>query len=235
MDEAPKSDVPVKKPPNAISFLLPTYKTPLLTGELLHTAAHSGEFAGCQFVLLLDLSDPYFLAYRGLVASVREKGLNAGYFVFDGTPYCGTVNRAAPILDTECVCVIDSKHLPLAEGGDMAGKVRRWLASSAQQMRVGTFTADGSYPVVTRKLVDRLGYMFHPLAYGREDAENWLLALGNRLDIVSEIPGGKVVVSQADGAEIVGESEDADILWVGDTLAQILEDEAERLGAYLIG
>ena len=208
---------------------------PLLTGELLHTAAHSGEFSGCRFVLLLEMSDPNFLAYKGLVDSVRAKGLKAGYFVFDGTPYCGQINRVAPIVDTECLCVLDSRHLTLADGGDVCAKVSAWLEASPERMRVGTFIDDGCFPVVTRKLVDRLGYMFHPLCTGRDEAENWLLSLGARLGVLSAIPGGKIVRSQTDGIEIVGSSDPDEARWVDETLSQLLEDEAERLGEYLIG
>lgn len=221
---------------DAIAFLLPSYKTPLLASELLHAAASSSTFSGSAFALLLDASDPYLGVYMGVVKAVREKGLKVGYFVFDGTPYCGTVNRVAPIVNAETVCVLDNRHLPQINADDpnVAVAVRSWLAASPQQMRVGTFTEDGFFPVVTQKLVDRLGYMFHPLCYGRLEAENWLLAVGERLGIVSAIPGGSVFESPADTVEICGVSDENDIRWVDETLLQALDDVAERLDAYIV-
>jgi len=218
-----------------LSFLIPTYRTPLLTGELLYAALACGNFSGCQFVLLLDASDPHLLAYKALVESVREKGLSVGFFVFDGTPYCGMINRVAPIVTSDCLCVLDSRHMPLVENGvPVAEAVSRWIATSPQTMRVGIFSDNVCYPVVTRKLVERLGYMFHPLCYGRPEAENWLLNIGSSLGILSSIPNAKIVESPADGVEIIGVSEHEDAVWVDETLGEILGDETERLEHYLL-
>lgn len=218
---------------DAVAFLLPSYKTPLLASELLHGAADCKSFAGCAFVLLLDAADPHVATYVALVSSVREKGLKAGYIVFDGAPYCGMVNRVAPIVDADCVCVLDNRHLPTAPEG-VGAAVRKWLSQTPQQMRVGTFCDDGFFPVVTQKLVERLGYMFHPLCYGRIEAENWLLSVGDRLGVLSQIEGGGVLESPADTVEICGASDDADIKWVDDTLAQALDDVCERLDGYIV-
>lgn len=220
---------------DAICFLLPSYKTPLMASELLHGAITVGGFEDCAFVLLLDARDPYLLAYRALVDGARKRGLNVGYFVFDGTPYCGQINRVAPIVNAETLCVIDGRHLPRAISASMAERIRAWRATSAQDMQVGTFGEHAFFPVVTQKLVERLGYMFHPLAYGRLEAENWLLTLGSRLGIVSCIDGIEVVQSPVDTVEVVGASRPADSRWVDDTLEQILEEEAERLEDYLVG
>lgn len=217
----------------AVAFLVPAYKTPYLTAELLSAAAASGKFEGCTFVLLLDAADPHLLQYKALVDNVRARGLSVGFFIFDGTPYCGMINRVAPIVTADCLCVLDSTHLPMAEG-NVAAAVRAWLASSVEPMRVGTFVADGFFPLVTRKLVDRLGYIFHPLCYGREEAESWLLAVGEALGVLSEVPACTVVESGADGVEILGTSDPADSRWVNETLAQALPDEAERLSGYLL-
>ena len=85
-------------PTSAVAFLIPTYKTPRLTADLLSAALACGKYDGCVFVLLLSLDDPNLLSYKTLVENVREKGLSAGYFIFDGTPYCGMINRVAPIV-----------------------------------------------------------------------------------------------------------------------------------------
>ena len=52
-----KDDRPV------VAFLLPTYKTPFLTSDLLSAAIACKKFDGCTFVLLLDARDPYLLMY----------------------------------------------------------------------------------------------------------------------------------------------------------------------------
>lgn len=217
-----------------ICFLLPAFKTPLLTSDLLHAANESGLFQGCPFALLLEASDPHLLTYRTTVERLREDGMTLGFFIFDGTPYCGAVNRVAPIIDAEAFCVIDGRHMPFTDGKKMADAVVEWLASSAEPMRVGSFTEDGAYPVVTRKLIDRLGYMFHPLAKGRIEAENWLLSLGTALGVRSIVPGCRIVESQADAVEIIGSSDEEDIRWTDATLEQILDDECERLEKYLV-
>lgn len=230
-----KSEGRQPDPVSALALLLPSYKTPLLAAELLHAASSCmASYAGVQFVLLLDLRDPFIGAYKELVESVKGKGLSVGYFVFDGTPYCGQVNRIAPILRADCLCVIDGTHMPAADR-PIAEVVSAWRASNPQEMRVGTFDDSGLYPVVTRKLVDRLGYMFHPLAYGRLEAEEWLLMLGDHLGILSPIPGGKIIESPAQGVELIGFSEPHDSEWVGRTLAQTLTDESDRLSEFLVG
>lgn len=218
-----------------VAFLLPTFKTPYLTADLLNAAQLTGKYEGCTFVLLLDMADPFLLQYKKLVENVREKGLSVGFFVFDGTPYCGQINRVAPLVTADCLCVIDSSHLPMIEGeGTFADGVREWLASSVEPMRVGTCHKDGFFPIVTRKLVDRLGYLFHPLCYGKVEAETWLLTLSTTLNVLSPIPGGSIAESSADGVEIIGVSDEEDAAWVDETLVQTLDDEVYRLGGYLI-
>lgn len=216
-----------------VAFLIPTYKTPYLTADLLSAAKACGKFADCTFILLLEAEDPNLLAYRALVENVRAGGLSAGFFVFDGTPYCGKINRVAPLVSAPCLCVLDSTHLPMTDL-PFAEVVRKWLAASAEPMRVGTVCEDGSYPIVTRKFVDRLGYMFHPLCYGRVEAEGWLLSLADALGVMSPIPDGSVVQSSADGVEIAGVSDKDDAEWAEETLAQTLGDEVERLAEYLV-
>lgn len=223
---------------NAVAFLLPSYKTPLLASELLHAAASvASTFVGCSFVLLLDSSDTNLPVYFELVKDVRAKGLTVGYIVFDGAPYCGCINRVAPIVAADTVCVLDNKHLPSiakdVEGGNVAAAIRAWLKRSPQQMQVGTFTEDGFFPVVTQKLIERLGYMFHPLCYGRLEAENWILSVAESLDVLSPIPGGSIIESPAETIEFCGSSSAADMDWVADTLAQTLDEVVERLDGYL--
>lgn len=238
MSEEDVPAVPLEKKAidhNAVAFLIPVRKTPLLTSDLLHTALETGVYDGCSFVLLLDNDDPYLLAYKELVESMRKKGLDAGYFIFDGTPYCGKINRVAPIVSADFVCVIDSTHLPMISSGKKVSEaVQEWAKTSLQEMKVGSFGEDGFYPLVSRKLVDRLGYLFHPLCYGRIEAENWLLLIASRLEIGTQIPDGTVIESNADGVEIVGVSDEEDANWVDETLGQIVDDEAERLEQYLI-
>lgn len=219
----------------AVAFLIPAYKTPYMTADLLSAALSCAKFDGCTFVLLLDAQDPHLQQYKTLVENVRAKGLSAGFFVFDGTPYCGMVNRVAPLVRADCVCVLDSTHLPLIDDErPFAVCVREWLAGTPEPMRVGTFVEEGFYPLVTRKLIDRLGYMFHPLAYGRLEAEDWLLSVAVGLGVVSGLPKAKLVESVVDGVEIIGMSDENDKRWVNETLEQALDDEVERLSAYLI-
>lgn len=240
MNENPAADEkPVEAVRDAVAFLVPSYKTPLLAADLLHAAAAAGAaFEGCSFVLLLDAADPNLPAYFETVLAVREKGLKAGYIVFDGAPYCGCVNRVAPIVDAETVCVLDNRHLPTidaaVEGGNVAAAIRIWLGQSPQRMRVGSFSDAGFFPVVTQKLIERLGYMFHPLCYGRIEAENWLLSVAESLGVLSPIPGASVFESPAETVEICGASDDADAKWVDDTLAQTLAETVERLDGYLV-
>lgn len=218
-----------------VCFLIPTYKTPLLTSDLLHAAQDSGAFEGCAFALLLDASDPHLLVYRTLVENLRAKGMTVGFFVFDGTPYCGMVNRVAPIIEADSFCVLDSRHLPMPEaGGRVAEAVSRWFGTSPEPMRVGTFTEDGFYPVVTQRLIERLGYMFHPLAVGRIEAENWLLSLAEEVGILGKIEGCRLIESGADAVEIVGLSDEEDIRWTDATLEQVLEPVAEGLRKHLV-
>lgn len=219
-----------------VAFLLPTYKTPLLTSNLLHTAHSCGCYADCLFVLLLDSRDPSLLVYKEIIDIVREKGLSAGYFIFDGTPYCGKINRVVPIINAQSFCVLDSTHLPVTKNENgVAGQIKDWLGSSLEPMKIGVFNEEGFYPVVTRKMIERLGYMFHPLAMGRNEAENWLLALGENLGLLGRVNDVNVIEAESfDGVEIEGWSDSEDSKWVEQTLEQILPDEVERLQEFLL-
>lgn len=218
-----------------ICFLVPSYKTPLLTSDLLHAANESGAYQGCLFALLLQVSDPHLLIYKTLVDTLRSKGMKVGFFVFDGTPYCGMVNRVVPIIEALSFCVLDGSHLPMVDsGGSIAEVVSRWLCASREPMRVGMFCEGGFYPVVTQKLTDRLGYMFHPLCVGRTEAENWLLSLADETGILERIEGCRIMESKTDAVEIVGTSTEEDVRWVGETLGQTLEDVRESLENHLV-
>lgn len=230
-------------PPNSaksrlpIVFLLPCWKTPLLTSSLLYTALETGKHKHCGFVLLLDANDPFLLLYRDLTDVLAGKGMRIGYAITDGTPYCGKINRIAPVIDADTVCVIDSTHLPVCTEDDMdtGDKIRSWFASSPEPMRVGVFTEDCVYPVISRKLIDRMGYAFHPLAFGRIEAERYISALSSHLGVQSRIDGCIVMEGKdRDGVEIEGVSDKEYADWVTQVLTQTIEDEAGRIGMYLL-
>lgn len=224
-----------KKEPSVITFLLPCFKTPLLTSDLLYTVLETKMFDGCAFVLLLEADDPSLDVYKELVDNVRDKGLECGYFVFDGTPYCGKVNRIASILNSLSVCVLDNKHFPISTNIiTMKEAVETWLKTRVEPMGVGVFNEVGDYPVVTRSLIDRLGYMFHPLCFGREEAERWLLSIGNELGVLGLIDGFDMVEAQAQVLDIQGFSTDEDVAWVSKTLEQLLDEEVMRLSEHLV-
>ena len=239
MDNETNADVPQQKnspsETKRIAFLLPCYKTPLLASNLLHMAHDSGRYVGCAFILLLDAHDPFLLLYRELVDILTEKGMSVGYCITDGAPYCGKINRIASIVNADSVCVIDNLHLPTPkDDASFADKIDAWLKSHPEPMKIGIFNEEGFYIVVTKKLIERLGYLFHPLCYGRCEAEQHLLSLGDKLDIIAPIEGCVVLESKNDGAEIEGFSSDEDAQWVSQTLEQTLEEEVERLSDYLL-
>ncbi len=227
-DRVERGDKPV------VTFLLPSYKTPLLVSELLNTAVESGRYDRCTFMLLLDTNDNMLDVYRGMTRVLSDKGLSVGHVLYDGTPYAGMINRVAMLADTRSLCVIDAKHLPYCKEGGLATHVEKWLDSSAEPMRLAVFGKSYAFPVVTPSLIDRLGYMFHPLAMGRVEAEKWLIDLARATGIASSIPDTSVISSRADGAEILGVSAEHISKWVGDVLSTYLELEAERLSDYVL-
>ena len=223
-----------QNPRSVISFLIPT-KTPLLTSNLLYAAKETGQFVDTSFVLLLSREDPHLLAYREIVDKLRESGMDVGYFIFDGTPYAGMVNRVAPILSTEYVCVIDNTHMPMTSDGRTIGTVlAEWSKQSPQIMEVGTWQNEAMYPVVSRKLIDRLGYMFHPLCYGRDEAENWLILIATSIGVLREIPGTKLIEAKVDTIDTIGMSDADDADWAEETLLQTLDDVADHLTYHLV-
>jgi len=222
---------------STITFLIPCFNTPLMTSDLLYTALDSKLFTGCQFALLLQASDPRVETYKELVVTIREKGLDIGYFIFDGTPYCGMINRVAPILNTRSVCVLNNQHFPWYTGKDgigIAGAVEQWLSKAVEPMGVGVFDAQGNHPVVTKHFIERLGYMFHPLCTGREEAERWLLTLAEKLAIIGNIPDCKLIASRAETVDLLGFSTEEEMVWVLQVLTQLTDDEVERIGTYLV-
>lgn len=239
MDNETNADVPQQKnspsETKRIAFLLPCYKTPLLASNLLHMAHDSGRYVGCAFILLLDAHDPFLLLYKELVDILTEKGMTVGYCITDGAPYCGKINRIASIVNADSVCVIDNLHIPTSnDDTPFVDKIDAWLKSHPEPMKIGIFNEEGFYIVVTKKLIERLGYMFHPLCYGRYEAEQHLLSLGDKLDIITAIEGCVVLESKNDGAEIEGFSSDEDAQWAAQTLEQTIEEETERLSDYLL-
>lgn len=217
-----------------ITFILPSYKTPLLVSELLNTAQESGKYDRCDFVLLLDINDPTLKVYHTVVANLAKKGMVIGCVVYDGTPYAGMINRYAIMADSHSFCVIDAKHMPMCGEGTIADHVEKWLQSSMEPMRVAMFGDAKQYPVVTPVLTDRLGYMFHPLALGRKEAECWLMKLAQNLNVLSSIPDVMVIESKTDGAEIIGVSDKELQDWVEDTLDTYLDLEVDRLSDYIL-
>jgi len=232
-----KQDKETTPEQSTVTFLIPCYNTPLLTSDLLYTALDSKLFVGCQFALLLQASDPRVETYKELVVTIREKGLDVGYFIFDGTPFCGMINRVAPILNTRSVCVLNNQHSPWYTGKDgigIAGAIDLWLNQAVEPMRVGVFDGQGNYPVVTKHLIERLGYMFHPLCTGREEAERWLLMVAEKLAIIGTIPDCKLIASSADTFDLLGFSTEEEMVWVLQVLTQLTDDEVERIGTYLV-
>lgn len=223
---------------SAVTFLLPCYNTPLLTSDFLYNANELGCFAGTPFVLLLDGRDPRLNVYQEMVKNLIAKGFTVGYLTFDGTPYCGKINRASQVLNTKSVCVLDNKHLPLPTDNEdsvnMLEKIEAWQKTFIDPMTIGVFDQTGSYPVISKKLIERLGYMFHPLSYGRESAENWLISLGNKVGLISLIPDCTLIESKVEEFEVAGWSRDEDKRWVEQTLNEIFDDEVERLESYLV-
>jgi hypothetical protein len=220
-----------------VTFLLPCYNTPILSSDFLHTVLETKQFDRCAFALLLQNDDPNLGVYKELTRSIREKGLDAGYFVFDGTPYCGMINRVAPIINTHSLCVLNNQHFPYCTGApiiDIAGAIESWLKQSLEPMRVGVFDKLGNYPVVTKQLIERLGYMFHPLCFGREEAERWLLILAERLKIIGMIPNCRILQSNVETLDISGFSTEEESSWVLKTLMQMTDDETQRLEKYLL-
>jgi len=226
-----------KQEMSVVTFLLPCYNTPILSSDFLYTVLESKQFDRCAFALLLQTGDPNLGVYKELARSIREKGLDVGYFVFDGTPYCGMINRVAPIINTHTLCVLNNQHFPHCSGDeivDVAGAIESWLMQSLEPMRVGVFDKVGNYPVVTKQLVERLGYMFHPLCFGREEAERWLLVLAERLKIIGMIPYCQMLQSSAETFDPGGFSTEEELVWIMQILMQIADDETKRLEKYLL-
>jgi hypothetical protein len=206
-----------------------------MTSDILYTILESEKFDRCQFALLLDRTDKSLNVYQMLVKTLVEKGLNIGYFIFDGTPYCGKVNRVAPIVNSLSVCVIDNTHIPFPEEEIcIYDAIDDWLCAGIEPMRIGVFETMGHYPVVSKKLIERLGYMFHPICYGREAAECWLLSLGSKLEMVSMIEGCKLIKSPSKTIEFEGLSTQEDDSWAKAILTEVLDEEVSRLSKYLV-
>jgi len=223
---------------SAVTFLLPCYDTPLLTSDFLYGANQLGCFVDTPFVLLLELRDPRLNVYKEMVNNLIKKGMNVGYLIFDGTPYCGKINRVAHILNTKAICVLDNTHLPMPMCDKPEPKVTEeialWQQSILEPMTIGVFDEMGNYPVISKKLIERLGYMFHPLSYGRESAENWLCSLGNELGLISRIPDFQIMASKTKEIEIAGQSLAEDKRWVEGILGQIFDEEKERINRYMV-
>jgi hypothetical protein len=219
----------------SVAFLLPSNRSPLAVSELLHAAAESGAYAGCLFVLLLDRDDPTLAGYIETTENLAADGrLSCGGLIFDGTPYAGKVNKAAMSVAAEHFCVIDPYHLPRPGEGGMADLIDVWAGCCApQDMRVGCFGEVGAYPVVSRRVVERLGYLFHPLCYGRVEAEWWLGSLADALGILSRIEG-RVFESKIKNVDAEGWSSEEDGAWVRGVLEQLNDEEAGRLERFVI-
>lgn len=221
--------------PAPIAFLLPCNGTPILTSDLLYTVLETKQFGGCHFVLLLDIEDVCVGIYKELVENLRERGMNVGYLVFDGTPYCGKINKAAAIINSLSFCVLDNNHMVIPNAGlDFAELIKKWQTNIVEPMYIGCFEEKGQYPVVSRKFTDRLGYMFHPICFGKEEAECWLTSLATHLEIVYKIPDCIIIEAPSKTIDIHGVSFEEDTKWSKSVLSNILDDEVERLSYKLL-
>lgn len=222
-----------ERPP--VVFALPTYRTPLLTSELLYTAVEMGLYKDCMFAVLLETSDPDIQYYMRMIKSLNERGLHVTYMLTTGMSYTAPINRLAMTVDTDALCVIDSFHLPYVSNMSMAEAVKKWLESSPQVMKLGLFGEDlYEYPIISTPMIDIVGYMFHPLAIGRKEAERWMVQLASGIKVASTFPKSSVLESKTDGIEIVGYSSDNDQRWVGSVLNDVYGSEVERLSGFLL-
>lgn len=217
-----------------LAFLLPTYKSPAMCAELLCTAHTSGLYGGCSFILLLDRYDNALASYKACVENLHKEGMDVGYIVSDGVSYPGMVNRVAHIIDADCICVIDSKHIPMPKNGTMEEAIKSWLSCSVEPMRLGVFGEQTAYPVLTQKLVERLGYVFHPLFNGRKGAELWTVTLAANVGVATSIPECIVIESGADGVEILGHSDSKADKWAMGVLEGSLVTECARLSDHVV-
>ena len=215
-----------------VAFLLPTYKTPSMTAELLYAANGAGLYADCPFVLLLDRSDPAIGAYTACVENLREGGMSVGYITSDGVPYAGMINRVAHLIEADSLCVIDNKHLPVTEG-PVVEVVSEWLSSMYVPMGLAVFGEAPCYPVVTQKLIERLGYMFHPLCEGRAEAERWLISVATKAGVACRL-SGRVMESKVDGVEILGYSSNDSFKWTVDVLSHVVDDVAAHIRHHVV-
>lgn len=228
----------------AATLFVPSYCTPLLTADMLYTAFESGKYNRCKFVLLLDRSDKFLTAYTDIVKELNKKNdpddsddlddlsCSVGYFIFDGTPYAGKVNRLSAMVNSRSVCVVTSKSLPWHSAG-LANCIDTELDKFPQPMRV-LVDEYMRCPIVTLPLVERLGYLFHPLCFGKRDAEVWLRNVADRLGVLQVADGLMTVESKADGEEVIGWVHEDDVQWSINSLNEILDLEVERLSEYIV-
>ena len=233
-----KKNVAVQEDTPLITFLLPCCNTPLLTSDFLYVASESKMFDKCAFALLLDAFDPSLAIYKELINKVRNLGLNVGYFIFDGTPYIGKINKAAMIIDTVSLCVLDNKHLPAVVSESKTKSIYEhiigWLSHSAEPMKVGLFGQSMEFPIVTKKFIERIGYMFHTLSFGRKESEVWLLQLAQELEILSVIPDCQIIETSAKTFELEGFSTEDDQRWVVDALMHTIDDVSKQIEFYKV-
>ena len=218
------------------AFLIPVYRTPLITSEMIFTLAKmKDKYLKCSFVIITDNSDKYMNAYPYIVRNARKMGLNVGYYIVDGCLYPAKINNLATIVSADFVCAVDSSHIPYPTNDKpIAETIASWASGINGLMRIGYMGDTASYPVVGKKFIERVGYLYHPICRGRMDAENWINALGNKLGLTSKIPDCAIIQSKEDVSEFDGYSTEEDIAWSGSVLSNVLDEESEELSQRLV-
>lgn len=216
------------------TFLIPSFATPLLVSETLYTAKESNKYDRCGFVLLLDRSDKALQVYVDLVKALHEDGFKVGYIIFDGTPYCGKVNRLSAMVNSRTVCVLGNKAILWEGEKQIAEYIEEHLAKMPQPMQV-ILPKNGESPIVSLPLVERLGYLYHPICFGKYDSEMWIKQLAIRLGIAQVAEGLSCLSSIAGGSDTIGGVSKEDAKWSMSVLNEILDAEVKRLGEYILG
>ena len=218
------------------AFLIPVHGTPLITSEMMFTVAKMKDrYQKCSFIIIADNDDKFMNVYPYIVRNARKMGLNAGYYIVDGCLYTAKINNLAMLVSSDFVCALDSSHIPYPTGEKpMADVIASWAVGINGLMRVGHMGDTNSYPVVGKKLIERTGYLYHPLCRGRVDSENWINSLGGKLGLVSKIPDCAIIQSKEDVSEFDGYSTDEDIQWSEEVLSNVLEEDSEELSKRLV-
>ena len=189
-----------------ITFIVPTYANPngLLTsllsirGNLSYLENHK-ESVEC--IVLFDCKDPSLRLGIDACESVELKPMPIRYFIYETPSLTSRVNHAAMYVATPFMCVINDDIILGKSNSPLSDRVTTPLEEYKDRIVALYFCSkdendyDYRFPIVSKRVVELIGYLYHPICAVPVICERWINSIFDSLDRMSFLKGSELSIN----------------------------------------